>query len=149
MKRVHGEVHLLGDPDMQKKMLENRSISGTYEFTNGSKITYTGQYEKDFLEFLDLFLHMDPEDIVMPATECIEYEYLNKKHFYIPDAYFPSINLLIEIKASDNKHYRQRDIEQEKAKDLAVSKLPLNYLKIFDKEYSELTIGLLKGQWSK
>jgi hypothetical protein len=56
----------------------------------------------------------------------------------MPDVYIPSLNLIIEIKASDNEHYRKRDIAVEFAKDKAVKDTTkFNYIKIFDKDYSE------------
>src|SRR5690606_4236752 len=42
----YGKVNLLNDPEQQRKMLANRSISGKYKWSDGSKtIPYTGSYE--------------------------------------------------------------------------------------------------------
>ena len=62
----YGKVTLLDDPEQQKKMLANRRISGLYSWSDDPriKILYTGSYEKEFLEFLDLDLHFDPKDII-------------------------------------------------------------------------------------
>lgn len=55
--------------------------------------------------------------------------------FHIPDFYIPSINLLIQIKSSENKGYRVRDIEKENAIDAAIkADGRFNYLKIYDKQ---------------
>ena len=68
MNKKYGTTHLLNDPDIQKKMLANRKISGTYTWNNGYKHTYTGSYEKDFLEFMeDAIKWKNPSDIMMPA----------------------------------------------------------------------------------
>lgn len=145
MKKKYGREHLLNDPEIQKKMLANRKISGTYEWSDGSKeFTYTGSYEKDFLEFLDLFMNLHSSDVMCPAPQIIDYQYEGKAHFYIPDIYIQSIDLLIEIKASDNRHYRERDIEIEKIKDKRVKDLKINYFKVFDKKYDDFFNYLLK-----
>ena len=57
--------------------------------------------------------------------------------FYIPDFYIPSLNLIVEIKSSENGHYRARDIETEKLKDAAIEKTNYTYIKVFDKKYDE------------
>lgn len=133
----YGKEHLLNDPDVQKKMLSNRKISGEYEWSDGTKFTYTGTYEKDFLEFLDTFLGLESTDVMCPAPQIIQYTHEGKDHFYIPDVYIQSLNLIIEIKASDNNHYRSRDIDQEKSKDKAVAKTDFKYFKVFDKKYDD------------
>ena len=53
MLKVHGTYNILTSDEQQKKMLANRSISGKYKFTDGGVVTYTGSYEKKFLEFAD------------------------------------------------------------------------------------------------
>ena len=41
----YGKAHLLNDPNKQREMLANRSISGTYEWSDGKHTTtYTGSY---------------------------------------------------------------------------------------------------------
>lgn len=151
MKDKYGTEHLLDDPEQQKKMLANRKISGTYVWSKDKKykFTYTGTYEKDFLEFMDIFLNWSPNDIIMPAPQVFEYYYQNKKHFYIPDVFIPSLNLIIEIKSSTNKHYRERDLVQEKIKDKILEKSPYNYIKILDKEYDNFfkTVNAIKNKF--
>jgi len=144
MIKKYGKDTLLDDPDVQKKMLDSRKISGEYTWQDGTKTKYVGTYEKDFLEFLDIFLHLDPTDVISPAPQIFDYEYQGKKHFYIPDFYITSINTVIEIKSFDNKHYRQRDIGMEKEKDKAVIRSNFNYIKINDKQYDGFFNYLLK-----
>jgi hypothetical protein len=146
MKKRYGKEHLLDDPEQQKKMLASREISGEYEWSNGiHKTTYTGSYEKDFLEFMDLVLQWEnPEDVMMPAPQIFEYKGQDgKSHFYIPDVYITSLNLIIEIKSDENKHYRARDINIEKTKDDILGKSGYEYLKIYDKKYGEFFNWLL------
>ena len=73
MLRVHGTYNILNDDEQQKKMLANRSISGKYKFTDGGEITYTGSYEKKFLEFADKVMMIPSKDIMAPGPT-IEYE---------------------------------------------------------------------------
>jgi len=136
MKKVHGTDNLLTDPDHQKKMLANRKISGVYKARDKSEFTYTGSYEEDFIEMMDKVFEWNMADILMPAPMTIKYTIEGKDHFFIPDVYITSLDLIIEIKASDNKHYRERDKEIEFAKDNAVERTDHNYHKLFDKDYN-------------
>ena len=148
MKKTYGKEHLLDDPNRQRGMLLNRSISGVYTFQDGTKKNYTGTYELDFLQYMDTHLSWDPKDIAVPAPQNFEYQGDDgKTHVYIPDAWIESLNLIIEIKSSDNNHYRLRDIDIEKKKDHILETSHYNYIKIFDKEYKELLakINELKG----
>lgn len=146
MTKRYGKETLLNDPKQQEKMLANRKISGTYVWSTNKKhkFTYTGTYEKEFLEFMDIFLHWNPEDLLSPCPVIFNYKYENKKHFYIPDFYVPSLNLIVEIKAYTNNHYRQRDIEIEKIKDEVVKKSKFNYIKVHDKYYDDFYKELFK-----
>jgi len=144
MMKTYGKTHLLNDPDQQKKMLENRKISGKYKWSDGTIFTYTGTYEHEFLEFMDIFMQWSSKDIISPAPQVFKYEYEGKEHFYIPDVYIPSLNLIIEIKSSDNKHYRARDIAIETVKDKLLEKSNFNYFKVFDKKYDDFYNFILK-----
>ena len=136
MQKKHGKKHLLNDPDMQKKMLANRSISGTYKFINNKEVVYTGTYEHDFLQLMDLTLNWNPSDIHMPSPKVFEYKDKDGKvRFYIPDAWIESLNMYIEIKASDNNHYRKRDIDIEHIKDDVMKTSSNYYYKIEDMKY--------------
>jgi hypothetical protein len=147
MMKKYGKVHLLNDPEQQRKMLANRKISGLYTFKNGKQIGYVGSYEKDFLYMLDRFLYFDPNDIMMPSPHTYEYDYKNPndkenegKRFFIPDAYIPSINLEIEIKQNTNTHPKLLMIDKVKElqKDDLMKTLPdVNYIKIVEKDYGD------------
>ena len=139
MMKTYGKTHLLDDPDVQRKMLSNRKISDKFKMQDGTLIEYTGTYEKDFLYFLDSVFQWSPTDLISPAPVNITYldPMTNRNRIYIPDFFIPSLNLLIEIKASDNMHYRERDLPKEKAKDAAATKSKYNYLKILDKDYQD------------
>lgn len=141
----YGKTSLLDDPEQQKKMLAARKISGEYVWGDRiHKFPYTGSYEKDFLQFLEIF-DFPPDDLMAPSPHTYFYEYEGKKHFYIPDFFIPSLDLEIEIKDggdNPNMHHKIQDVdkEKEKLKDavLASSSIPFNYLKIINKDNKAL-----------
>lgn len=138
MVSKYGKVSLLDDPEHQRKMLANRKISGTYVWTDGSKKTYTGNYELDFLKFLDAFMDFDSNDVITPSPHTYNYIYEGERKFYIPDIYIPSLNLEIEIKASDNMHHKIQAVDKVKEKlkdDVMYSIKNINYVKVMDKKY--------------
>jgi len=147
MMKVHGKVHLLNDAEVQKKMLASRKISGTYTWHNGHKTNYVGSYEKNFLEFMETMGWENPEGILMPAPFVLKYQYEDKEHFYIPDVFIQSLNLVIEIKASaknNTHHFRQREQATEKIKDDITKRAGYNYIKVEDNNFKELTEFLNK-----
>lgn len=146
----HGKVHLLNDPEQQKKMLANRSISGTYKWSNNPQIEipYTGSYELDFLKNMDLFFNWDPEDIIMPSPHTYYYEYEGQKKFYIPDVFIPSLGLEIEIKDggdNPNNHHKIQAVDKVKEKkkdDVMTSQKSFHYMKLMNKNYANLIVFL-------
>lgn len=145
-----GKDGQMKDPNHQKKMLAARKISGVYVWKDGTKTPYVGSYERDFLEFIETMLpNFNPSDIMGPAPQVFYYMYKGEKHFYIPDFYITSLNLIIQIKSAENKHYRERDIEKELAEDAAVDKTQYNYIKIYDKDYEEFYDFILNFDFQK
>lgn len=140
---VYGKVNLLNDPEQQRKMLMNRSISGKYNF-DGVEKPYVGSYELDFLKTMDLFFDWDPNDIVSPSPHTYYYEYDGQKHFYIPDFYIMSLGLEIEVKDggdNPNRHHKIQDVdkEKEKLKDKVMHTQKINhYVKLTNKNYYNL-----------
>ena len=139
----YGKTHLLNDPEQQKKMLANRKISGEYLWRDRvTKTTYTGSYEKNFLEFLDQIMNFDPSDIMAPSPHTYFYEYEGEKHFYIPDFFIPSLDLEIEIKDggdNENKHPKIQAVDKvkEKLKDEVMLKNHFNYIKITNQNHEK------------
>lgn len=140
----YGKTTLLNDPEQQKLMLTNRSISGKYQWSTDPRIsfTYTGSYEKEFLIFLDRIMDMDPSDIMSPSPHTYFYEYEGKKHFYIPDVFIPSLNLEIEIKdGGENANTHPKIIAVDKVKEklkddvLKSDSIPFDYIKIVNKDH--------------
>ena len=118
MLRVYGKTTLLDDMQWQEeKMLANRSISGRYRWSDGTYKTYVGSYEKKFLEFCDVVLHLDSGDLLTPGPT-IYYEYDGKEHTWITDAIYLPYNLVFDIKdGGDNKN--NRDMPEYRSKQLA------------------------------
>lgn len=132
---------MLSDPSFQDKMLKGRSISGTYKFSDGGKIDYVGKYEKNFLEFMDKFLHVQSIDIQAPGP-IIEYYYDGKKHFWITDFYYIPYNLVLDIK-DGGKNPNQRDMPEYRAKQKAKEKAissdgNYNYIRLTDNQFNQL-----------
>ena len=145
MVAKYGKTHLLNDPNKQREMLANRSISGTYTWSDGKhESTYTGSYELDFLKTLDGFFDWDPEDISMPSPHTYTYRYNGEDKFYIPDVYIHSLELEIEIKDggdNPNNHHKIQDVDKEKERlkdEVMCSQKAVHYIKITNKNYENL-----------
>ena len=144
MLRVKGTYNILNDPEQQKKMLANRSISGRYKFQDGGVLTYTGSYEKKCLEFMDIVMQIPSKDILSPGPT-LEYEYNGEKHFYITDFYYIPYNLIIEVKdGGDNlntkdsasmKASREKTIEKER---LITDRGEYNYIRLTNNNFAQL-----------
>lgn len=146
----YGKTHLLNDPDQQRKMLEGRAISGEYKWSDGAVKKYVGGYEKNFLEFLDLMLGFESDDIMTPAPQTFYYkipeshklEDGKSEYFWIPDLYIASINTIIEIKDGGNNpnthpNIVKNDKIKEKFKDeLMQSQKEFNYIKVTDNDFA-------------
>ena len=144
MLRVKGTYNILNDPEQQTKMLANRSISGTYKFSDGGEVTYTGSYERKCLEFMDVVMQIPSKDIIAPGPT-LYYTYEGKEHFYITDFYYPNYNLIIEVKdGGDNPNMkdtpgmrssRERTIEKEH---LITDQGQYNYVRLTNNDFSQL-----------
>ncbi len=141
MVHKYGTYNLLNDPNFQKKMLENRSISGKYKFQDGGSIGYVGSYEKKFLEFMDQFLHIKSYDIISPGPN-IPYMYKGKEHVWITDFLYEPYNLVFDIKdggdnpnTRDMKEYREKQLAKEKA---IAEYGDYNYIRLTDNKFDQL-----------
>lgn len=139
--KVYNKPTLLNDPEQQQKMLANRRISGTYIFTDGGKITYTGKYERKALEFMDKALEIPSRDIQAPGPT-LEYEYKGTVHKWITDIYYIPANLLIEIKdggSNPNNRSMQEYREKQIAKEEMVTNMgTFNYIRLTNNDFSQL-----------
>ena len=73
LKERAGHNHL-EDPEVQKKLLAGRRISGQYTFHDGVTHSYVGSYERNCFEFMDTVLNIPGKDIMSPGPT-IYYEY--------------------------------------------------------------------------
>lgn len=142
MVAKYGKTHLLNDPNKQREMLANRSISGVYKWSDGKhETTYTGSYELDFLKTLDGFFDWDPTDISMPSPHTYTYKYEGEDKFYIPDVFIHSLDLEIEIKDggdNPNNHYKIQAVDKHKEAlkdEVMCSQKAFHYIKITNKNY--------------
>lgn len=139
--KVYNKPTLLNDADQQEKMLANRKISGTYTFTDGGKLTYTGSYEKSALEFMDKVLQIPSKDIQAPGP-VLEYKYGGKTHKWITDIYYIPGNLLIEVKdggSNPNKRTMTSYREKQVAKEEMVTNLgTFNYIRLTNNDFAQL-----------
>lgn len=139
--RVYNKPTLLDDPEQQEKMLANRKISGSYTFHDGVKVTYTGKYERNALEFMDKVLNIPGNDIQAPGP-VFDYEYNGKTHKWITDIYYIPGNLVIEVKdggSNPNRRsmvsYREKQVVKEK---MITANGTYNYLRLTDNDFSQL-----------
>lgn len=147
MVHKYGTYNLLKDPNFQKKMLANRSISGKYKFKDGGSIGYVGSYEKKFLEFMDNFLHIKSYDIISPGPN-IPYMYKGEEHVWITDFLYEPYNLVFDIKdggdnpnTRDMKEYREKQIAKEKA---IAEYGDYNYIRLTDNKFEQLILLIME-----
>ena len=154
----YGKVHLLNDPEQQRKMIYSKKNSGEYYWTTDTKKEFKKYYasseELKFLQMLDVFLNLDPEDVMSPSPNNYIYQYEGKDHIYIPDMYIISINLEIEIKEpanNQNMHPKIQAVDKvkEQLKDELMKSIDyVNYIKINGTDYREFfsTMAYLKNR---
>lgn len=147
MLEVKGTYNILNDPEQQKLMLANRSISGEYEFSTGGKVSYTGTYEKKALEHMDIVFGFKSSDIMSPGPT-MKYMFEGKELMYIPDFYLVPFNLIIEIKdGGDNPNnrsmgsYRDKTIEKER---LVTNQGIYNYVRLTNNQFPQLWAVLME-----
>lgn len=141
--RKAGKADIMKDMEHQKEMLAARRISGKYKYSDGTEFTYTGSYERKFLEFLDNILHWSSSDIMAPAPQIFPYKLDDgSEHAHIPDFYISSLNLIVNIKSATNRHYRLRDLEIERLEDAAISNSTFNYIKVYDNQFEKFLKGI-------
>lgn len=144
VKIAHNNTNIeekLKDPEFQQKMLAGRSISGTYKFSDGGKVSYTGSYERQLLEFLDKILNVKSYDVESPGP-VIDYEYKGQTHKWITDQRYIPYNLVFDVKdGGDNPNRREMTEYREKqiAKEAAIKKQgKYNYIRLTNNDFEQL-----------
>ena len=145
MMKVYNKIYLTDDPKHQEKMLAGRKISGQYKWSDGKMFTYTGQYEKKLMEFLDKTLEYRSDEIIAPGP-VLEYKYQGKLHHWITDFLILPYNLIIEVKdGGDNPNnrvmidYRAKQV----AKETMITNLgTYSYIRLTNNDFGQL-LGIL------
>lgn len=139
MKGKYGTTHLTKDPEHQKKMLAQRGIGTDYIWKDGTHTSVTGTYEYHFLHFIETVYNFkaaylsDPPSIYYKDTSSEADK--DKVRFYLPDFFVPSLNLIVEVKGT-NDHYQERDKYKEELKKKATEAEGFDFVQVNDKHYS-------------
>ena len=123
--KKYGVEYPFQSDKIQQKVINKFSHYYRFKDTN---IYYQTSYEKDFLEkYFNKYNDIE-------RGKSIIYSYKNKKTYYLPDFYIPSLNLIVEIK---NSYLAKRDKTQILAKKKATISNGFNYIIIIDKKYNK------------
>ena len=135
----------LEDPEVQKKMLAGRRISGFYKFKDGTTHSYVGSYERNCFEFMDLVLNIEGKDIMSPGPT-IYYEWNGEQHPWILDWMYIPAMLCADVKdGGSNPNNRPMEDYREKqiAKEEAIAKEgKYNYIRLTDNNFAQLLEAL-------
>jgi len=118
------------NPLQNKEIFEKQQKSAfkLKQYKN-TDVYYRGSYELDFLEkYYDKY-----PDII--NAKSIKYMFEGKKHYYFPDFYIPSLNLIVECK---NSYLAEKDKEQIEEKRKATIANNYNYIMITNKDYTNM-----------
>jgi hypothetical protein len=126
----YGVEHNMQNKKTFEKQQQSGFLAKKYNDTN---IIYRGTYEFDFL---DKYLSLYPD--IMNAKP-IKYFFKEKQHYYFPDFFIPSLNLIIEIKAS---YYYNKFKKYCETKEKSTIANGFNYIIIIDKNYKEFNLFL-------
>lgn len=144
LKERAGHNHL-EDPEVQKKLLAGRRISGQYTFHDGVTHSYVGSYERNCFEFMDTVLNIPGKDIMSPGPT-IYYEYKGEEHPWILDWMYIPAMLCADVKdggSNPNNRPMEEYREKQLAKEEAISKLgKYNYIRLTDNNFSQLLEAL-------
>lgn len=144
MLKVYNKTSLMDDPNHLEKMLAGRKISGKYKWSDGKVFTYTGTYEKNFMEFLDKVLEFKSNEILAPGP-VLNYEYKGKQHMWITDFLILPYNLIVEIKdggegenANPNMKYMPSYRKKQVAKEKMITNLgKYSYIRLTNNEFNQ------------
>lgn len=139
--KIRAQGNHLDDPEVQKKMLANRKISGTYTFQDGITHSYVGSYERNCFEFMDTVMNIPGKDIMSPGPT-IYYTWNGEPHPWILDWMYIPAMLCCDVKDGGSnpnnrpmEDYRARQIAKEEA--IAKSG-KYNYIRLTDNNFAQL-----------
>lgn len=144
-KGLPDQSTMMSDMDHQRELLQHRHISGKYRFRDGGEVDYTGQLERNFLQFCDNVLELSSDE-VLPSPETFQYRDPKdgKMHSYCPDYYLSEYTLLVEIKdGGDKRNTNPRFLEETRYKvalkdDAMRKQKKYNYIRIGGAKYGPL-----------
>lgn len=135
----------LEDPEVQKKMLAGRKISGLYKFKDGTVHSYVGSYERNCFEFMDTVLNIEGKDIMSPGPT-VYYEWNGEKHPWILDWMYIPAMLCADVKdggSNPNTRPMEEYRERQLAKEEAIAKEgKYNYIRLTDNNFAQLLEAL-------
>ena len=142
--KVYNKTSLMDDPNHLEKMLAGRKISGKYKWSDGKVFTYTGSYEKNFMEFLDKVLEFKSNEILAPGP-VLKYDYNGSEHMWITDFLILPYNLIVEIKdggegneKNPNKRYMPDTRKRTAAKEKMITNLgKYSYIRLTNNEFNQ------------
>ena len=139
--KARAQRNHLDDPEVQKKMLANRKISGAYTFHDGITHSYVGSYERNCFEFMDTVLNIPGKDIMSPGPT-IYYMWEGKLHPWILDWLYIPAMLCCDVK-DGGSNPNNRPMEEYRARQLAKEEAitksgEYNYLRLTDNNFSQL-----------
>lgn len=141
----------LEDPEVQKKMLAGRHITGQYTFSDGVTHSYTGSYEKNAWEFMDKVCNIKGADLMIPGP-VIDYEFEGETHKWILDCLYIPAMLAIDVKdggKNPNTRPMQSYRDKQIAKEEAIAKQgEYNYLRLTDNNFGQLLSALADIKFS-
>jgi hypothetical protein len=116
-------------PNQNKEIFEKAQKNAfKIKYFRNTNIYYRGSYEFDFLE---KYYNKYPD---IQNAQSIKYKFNENQHYYFPDFYIPSLNLIIECK---NSYLVKRDKLQIKAKKKATIINDFKYIMIINKNYND------------
>lgn len=125
MLKNHGIEWPMQSREIHEKQQKSALLLKHFRDTN---LWYRGSYELDFLEkYYTIF-----SDMINNKT--IKYLFEEKLHYYFPDFFIPSLNLIVEIK---NSHLLELQKNKIIAKEKATKEQGYNYILIVDKDYTK------------
>ena len=135
----------LENPEVQKKLLAGRRISGNYTFADGTVHSYVGSYERNCFEFMDKVLNIQGKDIMSPGPT-VYYEWNGEKHPWILDWMYIPAMLCADVKDGGSnpnnrpmEDYRERQIAKEEA---IAKEGKYNYIRLTDNNFAQLLEAL-------
>ena len=135
----------LEDPEVQKKLLAGRRISGNYTFADRTVHSYVGSYERNCFEFMDKVLNIQGKDIMSPGPT-VYYEWNGEKHPWILDWMYIPAMLCADVKDGGSnpnnrpmEDYRERQIAKEEA---IAKEGKYNYIRLTDNNFAQLLEAL-------